>query len=164
MTSPAVEIRLVPETEKDLLRNLMQVYRHDLSEFTGDLPNESGSFGVGSYFDVYWIEPERYPFKILVGDELAGFALVRELGPGSHSIAEFFVLRSHRRLGVGRTVAFRLFNRFPGFWHVAQDQNNVPAQEFWRRTVAEYTQGSYEETWSESQPSGPQQTFVAPLG
>ena len=162
MTSYAVEVLPVPEGEKDLLRNLMQAYRQDLSEFTGEVPNESGSFGVGSYFDAYWLEPERYPFKIVVGGEVVGFALVRELAAGSHSIAEFFVLQRHRRAGVGRSVAFVLFDLFPGSWHVAQDEHNGPAQRFWRRVIGEYTDGSFEETWSRSQPVGPEQTFVTP--
>ena len=160
MRSQSVEVLLVPEGEKDLLRNLMQAYRHDLSEFTGEAPNEWGEFGVGNYFDVYWLEPERYPFKVLVSGEVAGFALVRELEPDVHSIAEFFILRRHRRSGVGREAAFLLFDQFPGSWHVAQDRHNVPAQRFWRRVIAEYSENSFEETLSESQPVGPQQTFM----
>lgn len=149
----------VPESEKTVLRNLLQAYRHDLSEFDGSDPDDAGSFGVGSYFDLYWTEPSRHPFKILIGDSLAGFVLVRELQAETRSIAEFFVLRRHRRSGIGQSVAFQLFDRFPGSWHVAQDEHNVPAQAFWRRVVSAYTYDRYTEGWSESQPCGPQQVF-----
>ena len=67
----------IEESEKHLLRNLMQAYRHGMSEFDRSNPDESGLFDVGDYFDVYWTEPARRPFKVLVGDVLAGFALVR---------------------------------------------------------------------------------------
>lgn len=160
VSATEVEVVPVPEGEKELLQNLMQAYRHDMSEFTGEDPNESGSFGVGSYFDLYWVEPTRYPFKAMIGDVLVGFALVREIEAETRSIAEFFVLRRHRGVGVGRALAFALFDLFPGAWHVAQDENNVPAQGFWRRVVGEYTSGDFSEEWSDSQPRGPQQRFV----
>ena len=150
----------IEESEKHLLRNLMQAYRHDMSEFDRSNPDESGLFDVGNYFDVYWTEPACRPFKVLVGDVLAGFALVRELSPQTYFIAEFFILHRHRRYGVGRAVAFALFDRFPGTWHVSQAENNVPCQRFWRTVIAEYSEGAYDETWSESQPRGPKQVFV----
>ena len=117
---------------------------------------------LDSYFDVYWLDAQRYPFKVMVNGEVAGFALVRELEPYVHSIAEFFILRRHRGSGVGRSAAFSLFDRFPGTWHVAEDENNAPAQRFWRRVINEYSDGTFEEAWSESQPTGPEQIFVTP--
>ena len=156
-----LRIELVAESEKELLRNLMQAYGHDLSEFTGEVPDEYGSFGVGSYFDVYWIEEERHPFKILKRGRPAGFALVRQLEDGSYSMAEFFILRSHRKTGLGRKAATKLFDFFAGTWHVAQDESNEPAQKFWRSVINEYTGGEFSETWSDTQPRGPRQTFAS---
>ena len=152
-------VELIPRDQKDLLRNLMQPYGHDLSEFNQDDPDDLGSFGVGSYFDAYWTEATRYPFKILAKEALAGFALIRELEPGCHSIAEFFILRRHRRSGIGRDAAQHLFSRFPGIWHVAQDEENVPAQRFWRKIIGEYTNGDFKDEWSVEQPTGPKQVF-----
>ena len=162
MTSHRVEVLPIPEAEKPLLRNLMQAYGHDLSEFDNSEMDESGLFNVGPYFDLYWTEATRHPLKIQVGESLAGFVLVRELGPRTYSIAEFFVLRSHRRCGIGRKVAFQVFDQFPGTWRVAQARGNTPAQEFWRRVIDEYTDGVYEEEWSTGQPEGPQQVFQTP--
>lgn len=155
------ELRIlpIPESEKQLLRNLMQAYIHDLSEFSGDEPDALGSFGVGSHFDAYWIEPERHPLKITHGGRLAGFALVRMFDEGAWSVAEFFILRAHRRCGVGRRVAAHLFDMFPGTWHVGQDEANLPAQAFWRSVISEYTGGRFEEAWSEASPRGPKQIF-----
>ena len=47
---------MVAAREKVLMRNLMQVFRHDLSEFPGERADQDGSFGAGRYFDAYWIE------------------------------------------------------------------------------------------------------------
>ena len=55
-------IEMVAAREKVLLRNLMQVFRHDLSEFTGEGVDQDGSFGAGRYLDAYWIEESGHPF------------------------------------------------------------------------------------------------------
>ena len=154
-----LRIELVAASEKVLLRNLMQVYRHDLSEFTGEGPNQDGTFRVGGYFDAYWIEESRHPFKILLEEHLAGFALVRQWEDGTNSMAEFFILRNHRRGNSGRRAATWLFDHFPGNWHVGQDERNEPAQKFWRSVIGDYTGGEFSEEWSDSQPRGPVQLF-----
>ncbi len=154
-----VRVELASESERPIIRNLMQAYEHDLSEFTGDVPGQDGLFSIGNYFDVYWTEKERHPFEILYKDQPVGFALVRELEDGAFSMSEFFVVRSLRRKGVGKLAATMLFDRFPGTWHVAQDENNAPAQSFWRSIIGEYTDGEYSEQQSDAQPRGPKQVF-----
>tara|TARA_R110002073_G_scaffold223198_1_gene383326 strand:- start:55 stop:555 length:501 start_codon:yes stop_codon:yes gene_type:complete len=154
-----LQIEPVEESQKPLLANLMQAYEHDLSEFTGVGPDQEGIFSVGNYFDVYRTDIERHPFKFLYNGQPAGFALVRQLEDGAYSMAEFFVLRHHRRTGLGKLAAITLFNRFPGIWHVAQDEHNYPAQKFWRSIIAEFTKGDFSEQWSDAQPTGPLQVF-----
>lgn len=155
------EVRLVriPEAEKSTIANLMQLYRYDSSAFNKDEMDASGRFSLGSYFDAYWIEPERHPFFINFGDKLVGFALVRQLELGKHSIAEFFVARKYRRQGIGERAAMLLFDAFPGEWHVAQEEGNVPAQHFWRSVIGAYTGDDFLETYSQAQPKGSKQVF-----
>lgn len=159
MEAHAVRIERIQEHEKPLLRNFMQAYRHDLSEFNGDEPDDDGRFSLGSYFEAYWTDDDRFPLKIIEGERPVGFALVRRISPGVHSIAEFFVLRAYRRSGVGRRAAIEIFNKLHGTWHVAQDEGNEPSQTFWRSVISEYTGDNFEEEWSESQPRGPMQVF-----
>jgi len=66
-------------------------------------------------------------------------------GEGTRDISEFFVLRRHRRRGVGTEVARRVFDRYPGKWEVTQLTRNVDAQAFWRRVIGDYTGGRYDE-------------------
>lgn len=63
----------------------------------------------------------------------------------SWNMDEFFVLRKHRRHGVGTAVAREMFRRFPGRWRVAQTPRNTGAQAFWRKVIGEYTGGRYTE-------------------
>ncbi|PUA34569.1 GNAT family N-acetyltransferase [Paenibacillus elgii] len=145
--------------QKSVLRNLLELYKYDFTEFDPEDVNEHGLFEY-PYLDHYWTEEGRHPFLVHVDGKLAGFALIRELGSDErvYSIAEFFVMKKYRRHGVGREMAFDLFNRFPGQWEVAQMEENEPAQTFWRRIIDEYTKGSYQEMTRDDW-EGPVQTF-----
>ena len=153
-----------PIEEKPVLHRLMQLYLYDSTEFTGDDPGRDGVFSY-RYFDEYWHEPDRFPFLIYCGANLAGFILVNshtvvlEQGAG-RSLAEFFVMRKYRRQGVGRRAAAQVFGRFPGLWEVRANDNSSAGQQFWRAIIAEYTGGEFSETVLET-PSwiGPIQTF-----
>ena len=145
-----MDIQLVEASigDKSAVRNLMELYYHDLSEYSGKDVTDHGLFGY-RYLDHYWTEPGRYPWLARVEGKLAGLALVRDVeesGGGTvHVMSEFFVLRKFRRRGVGRRLACRLFDRFPGRWRVEQEAGNHPAQVFWRSVIGEYTKGRFAE-------------------
>lgn len=145
--------------DKPVLRRLLELYKHDLSEFTGEDVDAHGLFGY-RYLDHYWTEPARWPFLLRVhpaaatagasGGRLAGFALVTDLtllpeSAGGHDLAEFFVLRAYRRRGVGGVAARQIFDRFPGPWEVRELAENAPAIAFWRRVIDGYTGGRWRE-------------------
>jgi predicted acetyltransferase len=143
-----IEIQSAQARDKSILRNLMELYVYDFSEFTDWDVDEHGLFGY-KYLDHYWTDSSRHPFFITISRKLAGFVLVRIIDPSNHernySIAEFFVLRKYRRQGVGQAVAHRIFDMFPGQWSVSQIEANYPAQIFWRKVISEYTGGEFEE-------------------
>jgi predicted acetyltransferase len=163
-------INLIPASleHKPLLAQLLELYLYDFSEYTLDDLSPQGYYHYW-YLDSYWTDPERFPFLIQVGENWAGFALVRQYPnpdplspyPTANNLAEFFVLRKYRRQKVGKTAAYQVFDRFPGQWYVAQIPENLPAQAFWRTIIAEYTRGNYIE---KSLPDweGPVQVFVSP--
>ena len=133
--------------DRDLLANMMELYLHDLSEA---FPIEIGSDGRFGYewLPLYWSEPERrFPFLIRSGSQVVGFVLVM-IGslasddPHVYDVAEFFVMRRHRRSGVGRRAAFLAWDRFPGRWIVRVSEANEGALRFWREIVREYSGGT----------------------
>lgn len=162
MGAPRIEVVIVPETSKATLANLMQLYLHDMAEFTDDPMDENGLYDLSQYFSLYWQESERYPFFIMADGGIAGFALVREFEPGKFSMAEYFITRRFRRSGIGKSAAHQLFERFQGEWHVAEEEMNLPAQEFWCTIINEYTQGQYQRTINDAHPKGPKQVFMSP--
>ena len=158
-----IEIQPASLEEKIILRHLMELYAYDFSEFEHCDVDAHGLFGY-DYLDHYWTEPGRYPFLVRVEGKLAGLVLVRTLDESETnltlSMAEFFILRKYRHRGIGRVVAQRIFDMFPGQWSVAQVENNHAAQAFWRKVISEYTQGNFQETWLNNEEwQGPVQTF-----
>ncbi len=62
-----------------------------------------------------------------------------------YRMAEFFVARTRRRLGIGRIAVHLILSRFSGCWEISEFQRNTSAVTFWRRVVAAYTHGKYQE-------------------
>lgn len=164
-----VELIEASQSEKPVIRTLMQLYQYDMSEHSGDDPDLHGLFDY-QYLDHYWTEhgraeEGRIPFLIKVDGKLAGFVLVNGFAypdgtESDHNVAEFFVLRKWRRHGVGRTAARELFRRLPGRWQVGQERGNLPAQRFWRAVIGEVTGGRYEQADSHAPGwDGPVQLF-----
>ncbi|HEY9664352.1 MAG TPA: hypothetical protein V6C65_38400, partial [Allocoleopsis sp.] len=48
--------------------------------------------------------------------------------------------------GIGRLVAFEIFDSFVGQWEIHQVHSNKVAQQFWRSVIGAYTEGNYTET------------------
>lgn len=135
------------------MRRMMEFYLYDFSEYDGNDLDEHGCFGYGD-LDYFWFEPTHAAFLVTVDEKLAGFVLVdNEVAEedAQRSITEFFVMRKYRRQGVGKQVAFEVFNRFPAKWEVRVIQRNTPAQGFWREAIREYTKDDFKEAWIENE-------------
>jgi predicted acetyltransferase len=138
----SIEIIPVQVEQQTVLANLMELYIHDFSEF---YPIEIGADGRYGYprLPLYWSDPDRHPFFVLADTKLAGFAMVHQASAhlSAESVwdmAEFFVLRSYRKLGIGKEAARQVFQRFPGPWQVRVMQSNLPAQRFWSNAIATF--------------------------
>lgn len=127
-----VRVGPAPEFQKPLVRRLLELNAHDLSAVDGRELGPHGEYGY-RYLDHYWIEPERRALLISVDGRIAGLALVRTGEP--HQVAEFFILRTYRRRGVGRRAAQQVLRRFPGAWETHQIPGNDAAVAFWRRVI-----------------------------
>lgn len=130
--------------ERATIENLFQLYVHDFSEQWHDQErgevDAQGLFEPYPYLPLYWEEAERTPLMIRRGGQIAGFALINDFAhsglPIDRSVAEFFVLRKHRRGGTGTQAAHAIFVRWPGQWEAAVAARNTGALAFWRGAVA----------------------------
>ena len=132
------------------------VYRDYLDDLT---PLNTGVFPILG--EVGHSEPDQltrwfadssaHLLLILKAREPAGFAMVARGGPAlgrppvDYRMAEFFIARPQRRLGVGRSAVPLILDRFAGRWEIVEYQRNPGAVSFWRRVVAQYTRGDYQE-------------------
>lgn len=130
--------------DREAISNLLQLYLHDFSEIESDIEIDETGLFPGSDFDEYWEENNTlrvYVFRL--NGALAGFAFVNDWSPSGEGVdfglAEFFVLRSHRRSGVGWEAANKVFASLPGQWEVAVRASNVSALNFWRTALRDET-------------------------
>jgi predicted acetyltransferase len=167
MTGP-MDIRVVAakSSDEETLRNLLQLYAYDFSEILPQDVGETGRF-KDSPLDPYWNDTWRFPFLIRADQYLAGFALVHQKSRLSGAVdvwdmAEFFVLRRYRRVGVGMGAAHGLFAMHAGKWEVRQRNANASATVFWRRAISVYTKGRFdEEMLDDERWRGPVQRFTS---
>jgi predicted acetyltransferase len=138
----AVEISEARPGDRPTIENLLQFYIHDFSDYlvhgNREMLGEDGRF-FDYPLDPYWRDAGWRPHLIRSDGRLAGFALVNPVGHSEaaidHNMAEFFILRGHRRGGAGTAAARALFARYPGRWEVAVARRNTPALGFWRRAI-----------------------------
>ncbi len=135
-----IELQRVTIAEKSILRNLVHLCMHDYSEFD---QFEIGLDGMFAYrwFEAYFQEKERHAYLISINKNLAGFVMVR-MNPGNedwdYQIAEFFILRRYRRLGIGTLVSQQLLNKYTGLWEISYSASNQAASKLWNSILKDY--------------------------
>ena len=135
-----------------ILRNLYQLYIHDMSEWLGIEAAGDGQF----VFDTgpIW-QSDCAVYLARFAGALAGFGVVSSAKPwlgreAARDVKDLFVLRRHRRHGVGRALARHLWSERPGEWLVRVLAANSPAVPFWRGAVRDFRGDAFEESAVES--------------
>ncbi|PSW17562.1 GNAT family N-acetyltransferase [Photobacterium sanctipauli] len=124
---------------RSVLENLFQYYVYDMSEFMEFTLNDEGQYAFdSSQFDVYWERDDHFPYLIIVGSELAGFALVRRYPSNTsiYDIEQFFVLRKFKGKGVGKKALELVLKSYPGKWQIRVLIENMFALNFWKSAVS----------------------------
>ena len=152
--------------DQELIQNMARFYAYEMSRYCGQMPGwempESGLYACRD-LSRYFNEKNFFPFVIRVQKELAGFVLVNKVGTSPDvdwNIGEFFVLAKFQGCGIGREIAFQVFDRFEGIWEVAQMPNNLPAVKFWKKVVAVYAKDSFKESFQVIQEPTPHPMII----
>ncbi|HEY1874139.1 MAG TPA: GNAT family N-acetyltransferase [Steroidobacteraceae bacterium] len=154
MAAVSVSVRDARSAPADRLwiQSVYRDYLDDLNPGTGVFP-ALGEVGHREPDQIaHWFgDPNTFPLVIVKGSEPVGFARVlRAVASAAqpridYRMAEFFVLRTRRRLGIGQTAVQLILSRFAGRWEISEYLRNTAAVSFWRRVVASYTRGTYQE-------------------
>lgn len=132
--------------DKEVLRNLLEKYDYEFSQYDKRDVNKLGLYGY-EYLDHYWTEKNRFAFFVLVDSNLAGFVMVNDFCEGKvktdFSLSEFFVMYKYRRFGVGSYTAKKIFGMLKGKWQLKRHPNNKGSALFWDKVIGEYTKGNY---------------------
>ncbi len=141
-------------TDRDWIASVYRDYLDDLAPLNTGMFPALGEVGHSEpdQLSRWFGDSSVQPLVILRGDQPVGFAMVARGAPAAPGVkpadfrmAEFFVARPFRRLGVGQLAVELILNRFAGRWEILEYQRNVGAVAFWRRVVAAYTKGQYQE-------------------
>lgn len=151
-----MQIELVRTTVEQLplIANLYQYYAYESSDWEEEEVEPDGRFYLHEPHLVrYWQEPEWSAELILADGFIAGFLLIERselAGIDALEFADLFILRKHRRQGIGRLLAQQVLNR-GGTWLVRLYAQDQLAMAFWRSMQAELPLGS-RQVWSDDDP------------
>ncbi len=144
-------LRLQPVTvrERHRLQALFQYYLYDMAEFTAARLSSTGEYKYPfEKLDPYWQNPEYHAYFAFLGNELVGFALVRPQPdtPDIWDMEQFFILRHHRRRGLGQALFYACLERHPGLWQIRVMMGNIRAWQFWTSSVKALNPQGYTES------------------
>jgi len=145
-----MDIRLIEadESQSSVIWTLLQEYLRQLSAFTEMRTDKDGFFPY-PYLNLYWKESGRIPYLIEVDGSTAGFALIREVinrCTSPHmSVAEFYIIPSYQRKGVGEKVFSLIIGLHQGNWQLSVLRTNQTGLLFWRNVLKAYALDTLEE-------------------
>jgi predicted acetyltransferase len=142
-----ISIVTVLKDEKEILRNLLEKYDYEFSQYNKLDVNKLGLYGY-DYLDNYLTENNRFPYFIKVEDKLAGFIMVDDYPINglktNWSMANLFVMYKYRKMGVGTISVNKMFDMHKGKWGLMYHPKNEISKIFWNKVVGNYTKGKYE--------------------
>ncbi len=149
------DAKLIPATLADysVIQNMARFYVYDISRSCGFTSHEWACPKNGMHecsdLKIYFTEENRQAFLIKVGEELAGFVLLRKQNKEEKvcwEISEFFVFGKFQGKGIGEQIAQDIWKQFPGFWQLSIIPENTPAYGFWKYVIAKYTNQRFTES------------------
>jgi len=144
------------EADRQWIERVYRDYLDDLAPLNTGIFPVLGEVGHREHDQIarWFGDPNSYPLLIAQGRDPVGFAMVARVVAQAAAkaasaidfrMAEFFISRPHRRLGLGRGAVQLILDRFAGRWEIREYLRNPDAVNFWRRVVGGYTRGNYEE-------------------
>jgi predicted acetyltransferase len=137
-------------SDRSTIERLIQLYLYDMASDRPFPIEENGAYEY-TLLDRFW----EHVYLLRVSNEIAGFALVISNCPITNKapcwfMAEFFVLRYHRRKSLARKAVQEILALHPGAWHVATQIQNTGADLFWSRVLPQAERKTFEARFDEA--------------
>lgn len=139
MTDLPIQLVQTGTEHAELIRNLYQFYAYESSDWEQEDVEVDGRFYVhDEHLARYWSEPQWSANLILADGFIAGFLLIeRSELPGIDALelADLFVLKKYRRMGIGRALATQVLLDGETPWLVRFYDHDHAAQAFWHSVL-----------------------------
>ena len=152
--SRSLRISAATEADRPVLEQLWTMFRHDMSAYSGALPDEHARFRQ-ERLDKALGDNAWHAYIVRLYDAPAGLCIIRNIGSPEHVINSFFLVNAARRHGYGRTVIRAITSEHRGRWAVAFQEANTAAAAFWSAIAAEADPG-----WTRTRASVPERPDV----
>jgi len=147
---PSVVLRKAQQSDLPMLDRLFQLYLHDFDTYLKIGVGDDGRYALDFSMEDELDKPGFWNMLAYADGKLAGFAMWNDqtvFKKSGRYVLEFFVVRGLRAQGVGRQMAYQMFDTYRGYWEVVQIAPNKPATAFWKHILDDYLDtGQYEET------------------
>lgn len=127
------KLMIVPKAKKEEMRLMLNEYLTELSEFDPDIKFDNAGTPIYKWFDHYFVEKPRYPIYLIIDNNVAGMAMIRELKDGLYDFAEFYVKPGFRQNGNAMWFAKEVTELFEGKFTFATRFTNTRAIRFWTK-------------------------------
>lgn len=146
MASIHLEYRKAVTSDFGAIEQMLELYQHDLSDIWPQDLDPSGRYGYD--LSRHRAAERSFAYVALVDGHHAGLALVAPAcvtRTEGFWMEQFFIVKRHRRAGVGRGLAGFVILQHPGPWEIGQMPGNHRARSFWRSVIREQTGGAFTE-------------------
>lgn len=135
------ELRQIDKQNLNILKNLFQLYIHDISrELSWDC-NQNGVFEAYSLSE--WLDnQENFGYLVYVDDKLAGFVMIdKEFKvltneTENYNLSEIFILNNYKGKGLASSVVKAVFDMHKGNWECRPVPKSISALTFWEKVFA----------------------------
>lgn len=136
-------IQIVPLSRMEEMRKYFNKYLVELSEFDPNIKFDDKGIPIYNWFDRYWAEKSRFPIFLIVDNNVAGLAMIRELGNMFYEIAEYYIHENYRKDGNAIWFANEIANLFEGEFVFSTIMANKRAVKFWDKFVSQFENNSF---------------------
>ena len=127
------------------MRSLLYEYLTELSQFDPDIKFDENGTPIYKWFDCYWVDKDRFPIYLIIDNQVAGIAMIRELESLVYDYAEFYVCPEFRKDGNALWFANEVANLFDGKMVFATRFTNPRAIKFWGKFANTFEHNYFED-------------------